>query len=160
MGIMGFFFNHWLFFIKRLQFHCLNFNFTSNSSLGSCAYSKLARCAMAWRRRRRSTGKMGIMGVFSIINWSLLKGFNITVWISISTSNSSPGSCAHSKLAHYAMAWRRRRKSMKWALWSFFQSSAVVLYWRLQFQSLNFNLTSNSPPGSCAYSKLARCVMA
>ena len=63
MGIM-FFFNHRLFFAET------GFNFiawistsTSNSSPGSCAYSKLARCAMAWRRRR-STGKKGREGLF------------------------------------------------------------------------------------------------
>ena len=55
--------NHCLFFTERFQFHCLNFNLTSNSSPGSCAYSKLARCAMAWRRRR-STGKKGREGLF------------------------------------------------------------------------------------------------
>jgi hypothetical protein len=58
MGIMVFFFN------RRLFFTGLNFNLTSNSSPGSCAYSKLARCAMAWRRRRRSTGKKGREGLF------------------------------------------------------------------------------------------------
>ena len=62
-GHYGLFFNHWLFFTERHQFHCLNFNLTSNSSPGSCAYSKLARCAMAWRRRR-STGKKGREGLF------------------------------------------------------------------------------------------------
>ena len=58
-----FFLGHWMFFTERLQCHCLNFNLTSNSSPGSCAYSKLARCAMAWRRRR-STGKKGREGLF------------------------------------------------------------------------------------------------
>ena len=59
-----FFQNHWLFFTERLQFHCLNFILTSNLSPGSCVYSKLARCAMAQRRRRRSTGKKGREGLF------------------------------------------------------------------------------------------------
>ena len=52
---------------KGLQLYFLNFNFTSNLSSGSyarCLYSKLARCGMAWRRRR-SMGKRGIRGFFS-----------------------------------------------------------------------------------------------